>query len=1263
MAAPRPPVLFQVYSWTTDHVFTQEGKRVLRLHATGRSGAGDKVHVVITGLRPHVYVQLPPLPAGAPTWDTEQKRHLLRHIQTTFPAKARPVGPATPQVKELLHYRERMDCLLLQFPTQYAVRDFARRMSHELVLPSVGSFPAGAFRVHEDNVDPIIKYTAARDIELAGWLVVDPQRPGVRVRGEEEGGEWSTADVAHIVDVAAVRAARPGEAPDVGVLPDYLSFDIECYSDNHNAIPDPEGRPNVVFQISAVFGQLHTTPRAARRRMLFTLGDPTPLPGVEVHRCTSETDLLLSFARCVTELRPDVFVGYNTMTFDWRYMIARAELLGVLDRFRWMGWDLTKACDIKSTVWNSAAYGPTEIQYVEAKGVTNIDVLVEVKRNFKEPKYSLNYIAGKYLGAEKEDVSPRELFLIWRLYREVAREWDRRLPPTVEYFEYLRRRVTREWLPDVAISSVTTKNVRALRGRLLAARSFRAFQTVVREGLALVGRYCVKDSDLPVDLCEKLNVWHGMEQMANCTNVPMSYLHTRGQQIKVMAQIYRDARKEGLVLTHCPRTEEQQRYQGATVVEAVAGWYRKVSPLDFASLYPTTMIANNICPTTAVRATDTTVEDAECHVIAWEDHVGCGCPGDTKVRKTKVPAKDVLCGSHRYRFRRARYHPDGRVTGEGLLPRLLRRLLATRKAVKQEMGRAEATVRMVEGKASAEDREEYARRGWEVVAPGALPAPAVEKLRVRVKVLNARQLALKVSANSMYGALGAKNGLVPLVSGAASVTAMGRKYIEDTIAYVRTHVAEATVVYGDTDSAMCSFPQSTTPEAFVLAKRTARAVTQALKCAMLGVPEDKAVEVGGAPTRLADVTRADVLEGRVANPHDASLALEYLAMPILLEFECMYDPYLLLTKKRYLAHQINEEDTRVGMTKKGVALKRRDNSGYLKLVYGDVVRAIMDNATEAAVMEIVHARVMQLFTRRVPDAELVVYQSVKSLEAYARNETEDGKTFLKTETRSVKQPDGTVTTVTQKVRFTPRDGLDPRLEYTRIPQVRLLRRMMRRGQIIPAGSRLGALYVERPGEEEPECQGDAAEEWEYYQDHKRQQRLRPLYTHYLLKEVVKPVTEIMLVRFPDPPKTWPDDTAAFHHHLEQLPPSDLFAVQLLQTGPGRRRRNKAKVLRAQVAWVLRNKARVRGREQGPELVNCAHRLRSAAVVKALVHKRTGRRTLVGVDALFHKPVPPGTPWRPKEKLMERWAMYHVVHRTVIKQLQSAFHDRIFVAPP
>lgn len=1251
-----------------DHVFTEKGKAPqLRLHATGRSAEGDKVHVVITGLRPHVYVQLPPLPSGA--WTTEHKQSLLRHIHTTFPMKARPVGRAASCAKELLHYRERIDCLKLNFCTQSAVWGFARCMSRKMVIPSVGSFPDGAFRVHEDNVDPIIKFTAAHDIELAGWLVVTPERSGVHSRHDETeeeedgGGGWSTADVAHVVDASRVRRARPNETPDAGVLPDYLSFDIECYSDNHNAIPDPERPHNVVFQISVVFGQLHTTPRDARRRVLFTLGDPVPIPGVEVRRCPSEQDLLLSFAQCVTELRPDVFVGYNTMTFDWRYLIKRAERLGVLDRFRWMGWDLSKACDIKSTVWNSAAYGPTEIQYVETKGVTNIDVLVEVKRNFKEPKYSLNYIAGKYLGAEKEDVSPRELFLIWRLYREVAREWDRHVPLTVEYFEYLRHRVARDWLPDVTIRSVTTKNVRALRDRLLNTRSFQAFQSVVREGLALVGRYCVKDSVLPVDLCEKLNVWHGMEQMANCTNVPMSYLHTRGQQIKVMAQIYRDAQKEGLVLTHVPQTEEDQRYQGATVVEAIAGWYKKVSPLDFASLYPTTMIANNICPTTAVRETDTSVDDAACHVIAWEDHVGCGCPGDTKVRKTKVPAKDVLCGSHRYRFRRARHNPDGTVSGEGLIPRLLRRLLATRKAVKKEMVHAEATVRMVEGKASAEDLEEYTKRGWEIVDPGSLSAADVAKLRVRVKVLNARQLALKVSANSMYGALGAKNGLVPLVSGAASVTAMGRKYIEDTIAYVRKHVAEATVVYGDTDSAMCSFAQCTTQEAFVLAKRTAQAVTQALKCAMLGVAEDKTVTVASVPTRLMDATREDVLKGRVTIPEEAALVLEYHAMPILLEFECMYDPYLLLTKKRYIAHEVNEEDTRVGMIKKGVALKRRDNSGYLKLVYGDVVTAIMDNAPEATVMEMLHDRIMQLFTRRVPDAELVVYQGVKSLLAYARNETEDGVTFVQTVKRSVKQPDGTVNTVTEKLRFTPRDALDPRLEYTRIPQVRLLQRMMRRGQVVPAGSRLGALYVDRPGEGDPECQGDAAEEWEYYQDHKRQQRLQPLYTHYLLREVVKPVTEIMLVRFPDTPMVFPDDTAAFHKHLDRLPPDDLFAVHLVRTGPNQRRPNKDKVLQAQIRWVLRNKERLRSMESGPELVHHAHRLRSTAIMKALVRKKTGRRQLVGVDGLFHKPVPAGKEWCPKEKLMERWAMYHVVHRSVIKQLEAAFHDRMFVAVP
>ncbi len=91
-------------------------------------------------------------------------------------------------------------------------------------------------------------------------------------------------------------------------------------------------------------------------------------------------------------------------------------------------------------------------------------------------------------------------------------------------------------------------------------------------------------------------------------------------------------------------------------------------------------------------------------------------------------------------------------------------------------------------------------------------------------VQNGRQLALKVSANSVYGFTGAGVGQLPCLPIASSVTSYGRFLLEKTKAYVEEHFTiahgyehNAQVVYGDTDSVMVKFGTSTVVDTFPLA--------------------------------------------------------------------------------------------------------------------------------------------------------------------------------------------------------------------------------------------------------------------------------------------------------------------------------------------------------------------------------------------------------------------------------------------------------------
>lgn len=117
-----------------------------------------------------------------------------------------------------------------------------------------------------------------------------------------------------------------------------------------------------------------------------------------------------------------------------------------------------------------------------------------------------------------------------------------------------------------------------------------------RRRLAL---YCLKDAYLPQRLLDKLMCLVNYIEMARVTGVPFNYLLSRGQQIKVVSQLYRKALEKGLLIPTLKSEGVEEQYEGATVIEPMRGYYDKpIATLDFSSLYPSIMMAHNICYST-----------------------------------------------------------------------------------------------------------------------------------------------------------------------------------------------------------------------------------------------------------------------------------------------------------------------------------------------------------------------------------------------------------------------------------------------------------------------------------------------------------------------------------------------------------------------------------------------------------------------------------------------------------------------------------------
>jgi DNA polymerase delta subunit 1 len=272
-------------------------------------------------------------------------------------------------------------------------------------------------------------------------------------------------------------------------------------------------------------------------RNVFTLGTCAPIVGSLVNSYRNEQDLLQAWRDFLLEVDPDIITGYNIVNFDFPYIINRALALH-MNKYAMFGRVRNTYSKIKKNTFSSKALGTRETQDINIEGRVQFDMLQVVLREHKLRSYSLNSVSAHFLGEQKEDVH------------------------------------------HSIISELQAKN------------------EFTRRRLAV---YCIKDAYLPLRLMEKLMCLFNLTEMSRVTGVPISYLFTRGQQIKVASQLYRKAAEHDLLIPVDKQQVSGDKYEGAVVIEPTRGYYTEpVATLDFASLYPSIMMAHNLCYSTLV---------------------------------------------------------------------------------------------------------------------------------------------------------------------------------------------------------------------------------------------------------------------------------------------------------------------------------------------------------------------------------------------------------------------------------------------------------------------------------------------------------------------------------------------------------------------------------------------------------------------------------------------------------------------------------------
>lgn len=691
----------------------------------------------------------------------------------------------------------------------------------------------------ECEIDPITKLLAFRGSRRCNWISV------TSMRIETEGFKVTTGTKEYIADWNTITKIDDDVCKSWNVAPGILSFDIECYSPNYNKFPNMWDPNCHMYMITCNYkrGKEQTKTR------MILMGDCNDfeVEGMDltIVRVKTETELVEEFAKAVHLFNPEILTGFRIQSFDLEYMDARLAM----DASDWpvIGKIKDQNASIEREDKQSGAYGFNKMYKLAADGRVVLDAYQYFRREFKYPEYNLNYISSKILKDKKHDIPAAEQFRIYDLMRKGLT-----FPKGSEEYELGMSEMTRQ------------------------------------------AKYCVQDAQLVLRLLDNTNLWISMIEMCNVVCVNPYDLYTRGQQIRCMNQLYEACYLRGIILTKRPLDDIP--FSGGKVQHPITEKC-KVGTMDFNSLYPSIMIANNICYTTYIPESKRMYIPREMCNICYVD-----CNAGT-VKKSEDDDDDSddeggtdfksnvgKAGKYEFWFIKAEFV-------KGVLPDLVGKLIQSRRDV-------QALMKTI---------------GYDVV-------------------LDKRQNAYKISANSFFGFTGVRNnGMRPFIPLAVSITAWGRQYITETTDYVVKHW-NGRIIYGDTDSCMIHLPWLT---------------------------DD---------TKLWETLVKMCQEVSNLFPDAIVMKPEYIGviLPI------MPKKYCIMKLDPKTGKPMLDDNGEPELEVKGMLSARRDNCRWARDTFFWVLNSIMKDASYMEVIEYLADRITMMFSGQVSHTEMLLNRSIST---------------------------------------------------------------------------------------------------------------------------------------------------------------------------------------------------------------------------------------------------------------------------------------------
>lgn len=926
------------------------------IYMFGRKEDGESITVRVTDFKPRFHIRIPD------DWDLRNCQMATKHFRSLCSKYKDDVGAVKINNYHDLHQNfcagKKFKFMSFFFNTIEAWKEFAKVFNKPIIIPGIDRIKR-KFDLYEKRIDPFITFIHERDLDSAGWNIIKNY--------EEYDNDSVTTDryVGIRYNDACKYVGEPKSLPPMKVM----SYDIECISED-GTFPQAD---RVGDKVVSICGTINTygSENIVRTDVL-ALESTKRIKEANLQVFSSEQDLLIAWKDVIQEVDPDFIIGFNIFGFDNKYVHDKASQPGINCAKRLARISRLKnyTCPFEVARISSAGLGDNEMWLHKVPGREYLDIMKLIQQDHKLTEYTLNKCAENFMKSkvEVEFLERTNEYRVKCNTKEVS--VGNYVKFEVKGFMIEQKIQIREVHNDYIIIPADVKLTPSCKMCLAKddmgpQELFDSFPKGPEERRK-IHQYCVQDCALVNKLCHRLDFITQRMALASVSSVPFNFIIMRGQGIKALSLFAKFCKNMG-------ETDEEKRlntylirdirpskavadtggkigYEGATVLVPITGFYKRpLTTLDFNSLYPSVECAWDMSHETLVTDEEyMNLPDYHYRTISYnltKRENGKLVTLDEVVHTTFATRKENVDFNHPLKSQK-----PGKL---GVVGSILSKLLSERKVAKKNM----------------------------------------KKFPDKRQVYNGQQLALKITANSIYGQLGSGVSPVGCVPIAAATTAGGRmlllrakdhmeqefepitralynawenddvetvnkildKELEDRnntefIQFARETLKELydtydifpVVAYGDTDSNFNDFKITNSKTGEMPENYWARCM-----CMKLGQIEEKLMKI-----RL---------------PHPNNMAYEKVIQPI-----------ALMAKKNYLGYRYEDSPDEHDFMIMGFKLKRRDGSVVFQKVVGGAISKALDDVDPEGALEFLKQELRNIVDGKYPISDFQTSRLLKA---------------------------------------------------------------------------------------------------------------------------------------------------------------------------------------------------------------------------------------------------------------------------------------------